>query len=199
MDKLIRIYRTHDLDLLALNAMPGFNIKQALKESLRAFVNNEDITIEVPEIRSYTFTCKDIAVMLRLNDKQDADIIGFIRSLRKGYGNAVVKHILRQSLASFNIAPFLQDSSEVYQSGGNVMITVYSKKQNVNKAVNKIEEQSENGTKIAEENERIEKEQALLSEPEKTEPDQMKSGNNEEAAPASGEEFDFFSALDKLM
>lgn len=105
MKIILRLYRQHDLDLIALHKNPKFCLTKAMKVALGAYVRNENIKIEPPEAADFQFETipKIVTLFLVLNDNKDKDLIKWIENVRPGYRNSAVKNIVRNYLLSIPI------------------------------------------------------------------------------------------------
>lgn len=99
MQKTIRLHRQHDMDLISLYRVKGFNFTHEMKSALRACANGTDYKIRVPK-QDYRpgYIKRSIHLHISLDPKRDADIIGLLGDVRQGQGNAFMKAVFRNCL-----------------------------------------------------------------------------------------------------
>lgn len=99
MQKTIRLHRQHDMDLISLYRVKGFNFTHEMKSALRACANGTDYKIRVPK-QDYRpgYIKRSIHLHISLDPKKDADIIGLLGDVRQGQGNAFMKAVFRNCL-----------------------------------------------------------------------------------------------------
>lgn len=102
----LRIYRKHDIDLLALLANSSFNFVDAVKNSLRIYVRGTGKKISLPVDYTYNRVIDyfSVQVNIPLSETTDADIISFVQRIPKGSRNCLIKSLLRNCLE----APFFE-------------------------------------------------------------------------------------------
>lgn len=109
----IRIYKRHDPDLLALYFVSGkeFDIKTEIKTSLKNYLSNNVIKKELPEM-----TCQEMFELppkvnfhIALKKDEDADIIEWLKTIKQGRRNNLIKNIYRNSIPPV-IAPYYTES-----------------------------------------------------------------------------------------
>lgn len=111
----LRLYRQHDLDLITLYRHPSFSLPAAIKRSLIAYVRKEQLIIKQPE----PFTLGDekisktVQMHINLDDKNDMDIIKWIKATKEGYRNSVLKNIIRGYLAAPCIYSYQTSSNNI--------------------------------------------------------------------------------------
>lgn len=99
MQKTIRLHRQHDMDLISLYRVKGFNFTHEMKSALRACANGTDYKIRVPK-QDYRpgYIKRSIHLHISLDPKRDEDIIGLLGDVRQGQGNAFMKAVFRNCL-----------------------------------------------------------------------------------------------------
>lgn len=101
MEKIkIKLYRQHDMDLLLLYKNKEFGFAKAVKRALHAYAAKEPyffIPPETTDVHLYEFK-KSYYTNIYLDEEKDADIIEFLKNVKKLYRNATVKSILRGAM-----------------------------------------------------------------------------------------------------
>ena len=126
MIKHIRLYKPHDIDLMAIQ-QAGFPLSTLFAIAIRSYANKNPVHIIFQDIQQYeSFYKKNIKeyspqsaeagdnhhfirVMYNIPDS-DIQTINFLKSVRKGYIGIVSKMILRKALQG-NICGFLYENS----------------------------------------------------------------------------------------
>ena len=98
----LRLYRQHDLDLITLYRHPSFSLPAAIKRSLFAYVNMEQLTIKQPDpyVLPKEKISKTVQIHIFLDEEKDKNIITWLKSTKEGYRNSVLKNIVRGYLAA---------------------------------------------------------------------------------------------------
>lgn len=102
VDITVRLYKLHDYDLIYLYKNLRFPVRDAMKEALKSYVRNEPVffklPVQKPDIDNLT-QVKNAQFHIKLDDKEDADLIIFLKGLKKFYRNSFLKNLLRGYLA----------------------------------------------------------------------------------------------------
>lgn len=107
MKLVIRLYRRHDLDLLYLYQNQEFNFQQNLKTVLKDFIRNQgnntgEVRIHIPPYNTHTCNYSElrssVQIHIYLSEKKDKDIVNFIKEIKTGFRNSLVKNIFRNYL-----------------------------------------------------------------------------------------------------
>lgn len=100
MKKSIRIYREHDIDLVTLYKNPEFGFQKALKQAVRAYVRGTPYLIYAPQTQD--ISKKDYKygyqIFITFDEKYDADVIEWLKTLKPRCFTKALKTILRGSL-----------------------------------------------------------------------------------------------------
>ena len=213
MDKLIRLYRTHDLDLICLKADPSFRFNKKFKQAVCAYVRGEEFEIEIPPLQAgYSFKYLNTAFHLKFSERTEMDIINFLNSLRDGNGTGAMKAIFRSYFKGFRLEPFLYTSSKIKKVNNCPIMVVYKENEDVNDIENlnsikkpqkkEKEQHSKNDVSKITKNETATVPIGAASQ-NIYESENINSGtNNDDISKNDKEqngEFDLFSALDKMM
>ena len=93
----LRLYRQHDLDLITLYRNPSFSLPNAIKQALYAYVKKDTFAIKQPEIYELgeEKISKIIQMHIHLNEEIDSDIIAWLKNIKEGYRNSVLKNLIR--------------------------------------------------------------------------------------------------------
>ena len=96
----MRLYRQHDMDLVGLYKTEGFKFQKQVKAALKAYVRNETYKIEQPKnpVIKKGYVAKVTLLHIYLDNKEDADVINTLNTIRVGYKNAFLKAIVRKYL-----------------------------------------------------------------------------------------------------
>ena len=106
----MRLYRIHDLDLLYLYKLPDFSIQKAIKSALKAYLAEQDLTIDYPIVDDLLLP-KTAMIHIYLSEKKDAEIIAWLKNVSKGYRNSLLKNIFRSYLKEPSVEPYLLDNN----------------------------------------------------------------------------------------
>ena len=190
----MRLYKLNDLDLLYLYKLPRFSLQKAIKEALCAFVHGKEYHISYSDDNTEIIIPKSAQFHICLDEKEDKDVIAWLKSTSSGYRNSLIKNITRKYLIQPCIAPYLTDKTE---------ITIEKKVEN------KIKPQNINKPKIPEYNNENKTEkigEALIREVLDTNlPEEKKNVELHEADPvlsetsSDTEEFDLASEFANMM
>lgn len=98
----IRLYTTHDIDLITFMQEREFNIMKAIYSSLNAFCNHDVFVIELPPKREVPLQINKriYRKTLTLHTERDKAIIELLDSLRDGMRNNFIKNLLRLYLCN---------------------------------------------------------------------------------------------------
>ena len=111
----MRLYRAHDLDLMYMRGLLGKAIATVVKEALDYYVNKENrkrIFVNKTELQT-TVIPKNTQFHVYLSDKQDAEIIKWLMTIKKGYRNSMLKNILRSYLTTEYIANAYMHANDI--------------------------------------------------------------------------------------
>lgn len=101
MKQIVRMYRRHDIDLVTIYKTAGISLHKAMYNSLKSYVNKTPYLIKTPtanvDMTLYNFK-SHYQIILNLDDKKDADIISWLKKVKKGMRNAAIKAIIRGCL-----------------------------------------------------------------------------------------------------
>ncbi len=104
----LRLYRQHDLDLIALYRHPNFSLPAAMKTALCAYVRDESFFIKqpMPYAIGNEKISKIIQMHIQLSNTSDKDVIDWIKNIKEGYRNSVLKNIIRAYMLGGTIYPY---------------------------------------------------------------------------------------------
>ena len=106
----IRIYKRHDLDLLALYCADSSKFKKEFKETLKKYIKNTPTKNLITETE-----CKPVSSLPTkasfhlLLKEEDEDIKNWIKGITRGRRNNIMKNIYRNSLPIID-SPYFSDS-----------------------------------------------------------------------------------------
>lgn len=88
------------MDLVGLYKTEGFKFQRQVKAALKAYVRNETYKIEQPKnpVIKKGYVAKVTLLHIYLDNKEDADVINTLNTIRVGYKNAFLKAIVRKYL-----------------------------------------------------------------------------------------------------
>ena len=111
----IRLYRSHDLDLITFMETHEFNITKAIYCSLKAFSNNDYFVIEIPPKRKKELDIKRniYTKQLSLDEEKDAEAIRTLLKIKNGGKNNFLKNLLRMYLCHPIAESFLVNEEEI--------------------------------------------------------------------------------------
>lgn len=127
----IRIYRTHDFDLMALHQTGALKIGTAMKKAIIAYYNGEKFQFDI------TMPCElDMSQMplmvttsIAIAEKDSEGITKWLSEFRPGYRNCCLKNILRHFLEDPGIAYFRTDATRhqlIDLGAGTIMCRVHN-------------------------------------------------------------------------
>lgn len=110
----IRLYRTHDHDLITFVETHQFNIVKAIYSALTAFSNGETFVISIPPMREdgHLNFNRVYTRLLTLDTKQDAAAVQIMDKLKDGSKNNFLKNLLRLYLCNPMSEQFLKDVND---------------------------------------------------------------------------------------
>ena len=95
----IRLYKRYDIDLLSLYHNSEFKFKESFKSAVRNYIRGTPQKIQIPEPQDDTFSYETIQFQLNFHPKEDQDVIMWIRNIKAGYKNSILKNMFRNSLS----------------------------------------------------------------------------------------------------
>lgn len=122
----IRIYRTHDFDLMALHCSGALGIGMAIKKAVIAYYNGERFTFDVTI--SQKIEPSDMPLVITtsivITERDSAGITEWLSGFRPGYRNCCLKNILRHYLEDPGIACFRDDATkhELFDLGAGTIV-----------------------------------------------------------------------------
>ena len=106
----IRLYKRHDLDLLALYCADNTKFKNDFKSTLKCYINNNPIKNIIPETECSSVYAMPTKVGFHMILKEeDEDLKQWIKGITRGRRNNVMKNIFRASLPPV-VSPYLAES-----------------------------------------------------------------------------------------
>ena len=123
MKVTMRLYRSHDLDLMALYYNPDFKFTAAVRTALRSYLRGDMRRIEQPEphivppapksdasFRSKKFPPYKVQFHVTLRRRAaEGDVIDWACNINPGYRNSLFKNILRMYLSGISLEFYTQD------------------------------------------------------------------------------------------
>lgn len=117
MNVIVRFYWQHDLDLVALNMHPDFDMGPWMKRAIVAYARgDEDFYIPLPRSMPYSVELDNCCTHFRLTPGKDDDVIAVLNGFRSGFRNSTIKIIFRQYLQNFYLDPFLNEETFLSKS-----------------------------------------------------------------------------------
>ena len=110
----LRLYRQHDLDLITLYRHPSFSLPNAMKRALCGYVRNEKFFIKQPptyELGNEKIS-KIVQMHIQLSDKTEGDVIKWLKGIKEGYRNSVLKNVIRSYMAGPCVYSYSINKSE---------------------------------------------------------------------------------------
>jgi hypothetical protein len=110
----LRLYKTHDLDLITLIELYEYDIVKAVYCSLTAFSHGDVFVIKTPAKRQTKMGIlkKVYSRQLRLDREKDGDAISILEMIAPGYRNNFLKNLLRQYICNPVTELFLLDNTD---------------------------------------------------------------------------------------
>lgn len=122
----IRIYRTHDFDLMALHYSGALGIGAAMKKAIIAYYNGEKFTFDVTMPHEIDPSDMPLVVTtsILITESDSAGITEWLSGFRTGYRNCCLKNILRHYLEDPGVAYFRNDGikRELFDLGAGTII-----------------------------------------------------------------------------
>ena len=112
----LRLYRQHDLDLITLYKNPDFSLPYAIKKALNAYVRSETLYIKQPkafELDPTKKIPKIVQMHINLNPDTDNDIILWLKDIKEGYRNSILKNLIRGYLIGPCIYPYRKNKNAI--------------------------------------------------------------------------------------
>lgn len=106
MEITVRLYKLHDYDLIYLQKVLKFPVKDAMKQAIAAYVRNDPVFFEVPykvvvpDEEAEYLPIKVVQFHIKLDEHSDQDIIRYLSKIKKNYRNSYLKNLLRGYLSS---------------------------------------------------------------------------------------------------
>ena len=91
----IRLYKRYDIDLLTLYHHPDFCFKKKFRQAIQGYIREEPMKFSLPDPSDNTFPYETVAFQMNLKDEKD---LQFIKNIKSGYRNCILKNIFRNSL-----------------------------------------------------------------------------------------------------
>jgi hypothetical protein len=96
MNVIVRLYRQHDIDLMAIYLKKGIKFSTTMKEALLAYARNEPYSIQIPDgPYKKHYLKKSIAFHIELDEETDRDAILLLKKVRVGMRNVFLKTLFR--------------------------------------------------------------------------------------------------------
>ena len=110
----LRLYRQHDLDLITLYRHPSFSLPNAIKTALCAYVRSEQFSIKQPEpfALSDEKISKIVQIHISLSPSSEGDVIAWLKSIKEGYRNSVLKNIIRSYVCGPCVYSYMINTEE---------------------------------------------------------------------------------------
>lgn len=134
MDITVRLYKLHDYDLIYLYKNLQFPVRDAMKEALKSYVRNEPAFFKLPVKKTDSDNLekiKNAQFHINLNEKEDSDLIIFLKGLKKFYRNSFLKNLLRGYLAG--------PAAYVYENSPDINVSM-NKMDNIENSMLNIKE-----------------------------------------------------------
>lgn len=124
----LRLYRQHDLDLITLYRHPLFSLPNAIKMSLCGYVRNQKFFINQPEpyeIGNEKIS-KIVQIHIQLSEKTEKDVIDWLKNIKDGYRNSVLKNVIRAYMAGPCIYSYIKENEDAFENASGVFDTFKS-------------------------------------------------------------------------
>ena len=109
----IRLYASHDLDLVTFTLTHEFDIRSAMYSALKAFARGEAFIITIPpSVRELPELRRVYSKSLSLDTEKDADAISILNKIVPGKRNNFLKNLLRLYLAYPFSECFFEDETD---------------------------------------------------------------------------------------
>lgn len=110
----LRLYKTHDLDLITLIELYEYDIVKAVYCSLTAFSHGDVFVIETPVKRQSKMGIlkRVYSRQLRLDREKDSEAIFILEKIAPGYRNNFLKNLLRQYICNPVTELFLLNNAD---------------------------------------------------------------------------------------
>lgn len=203
MDIGLRFYQKHDLDIVELKQNPSFSFTYWFKEAIRASMNGDDefsIPLPPPSTTKNINELRSCMYHLILDEKQEGDLIDYVLNFTSGYRNAVLKNIFRSYLELPNVIPYYSITKDITPVTKKVKDRVKTPRPTPPKEITqpvappqKPETQADSQTTI----EPV-KEERPTAPSKKPQTESANAPAPAKKEPPTSENFDVFSAINKL-
>lgn len=96
----VRLYAVHDYDLLVYMTLPYMKLDDIIHACVCAYVRKQSFSIPAPIGIDCNVQRKDKRICVTFDDDLDADVIAWLKQVKFGYLNSVIKLITRSYLSS---------------------------------------------------------------------------------------------------
>ncbi len=134
MEKIIRLYSQHDLDLIGLCRNPSYPFSYYMKRAIVAWAR-EDKSFSIPLPSSpptSEILLKSCSIHIKFS-KDEVDVFEKLKTIEDRYGNSCLKTIFRGYLEQPYITPYISDSMFIYPNKANKKQTSYLENENIQK------------------------------------------------------------------
>lgn len=91
----IRLYVSHDLDLLAYSTLPYIKLDDLIHSCVCSYVRGQPLVLPLPSSVDMNFDIVDQRICVTFDEEQDADVISWLKDARYGQLNSLLKMITR--------------------------------------------------------------------------------------------------------
>lgn len=120
MNVIVRLYWQHDLDLVALNMHPDFDMGKWMKKAVVAFAKgDEGFSIPLPRSMPYHVDLDNCSTHFVLSPEKDEDIIAVMNGFRYGQRNSAIKNIFRMYLEAPYMEPYYNEKMFAVKTRGS--------------------------------------------------------------------------------
>lgn len=124
MNVIVRLYWQHDLDLVALNMHPDFDMGKWMKKAVIAFAKGDaGFVIPLPRSMPYHANLESCSTHFALAPGKDADIIACLNGFRYGQRNSAIKNIFRMYLEAPYLEPYYNEKMFTVKTRGSAKDT----------------------------------------------------------------------------
>lgn len=127
----IRLYASHDYDLLVYTSIPYMKLDDIIYACVCAHVRKQAFSIPIPSGLNFNIEKKDKRLCVTFDDKKDADVVSWLKKIKYGYMNSAIKIITRSYLSADLLDDiFLYDSNSTRPEILNVKPIIPQKERN---------------------------------------------------------------------
>lgn len=113
----VRIYDDHDYDILVYDSVPFYKLDDLIHACLCAYVRGQPFQLPLISDKSKVEVKKSKRICITFDEQKDADVIQWLRSIKNGRQNLLIKLITRLYIPKENIQRVFFDDTDTATDG----------------------------------------------------------------------------------